>query len=130
MIETETRYFPATGDGVPAFALQVTKLVDSYMLWIGVTDRRPEEIERAAESGKLCKDWVCAMPPRFVRLSSIRLESCRTKRLMVFKSHMPASVTVLNRSGADDYASTAAQRLGEFLTQIESCGDLRLMRER
>lgn len=66
MIQTKTRYFPASADGVPAFALQITELVDSYMLWIGVTDCRAEEVEGAAERGKLCKDWACAMPPRFV----------------------------------------------------------------
>ena len=66
MIETETKYFPATSDGLPALALQITKLVDSYMLWIGVTECLAEEVKQAPSRGKLCRDWACAMPSRFV----------------------------------------------------------------
>ena len=80
MIEVKTRYFPATSEGIPAFALQITKLIDSYMLWIGVTDRTAEDVEGAAEKGKLSKDWVCAMPPRFV--CTIQ-DSFRVLRLMM-----------------------------------------------
>lgn len=63
MIETKIRYFDSADESLPALVLQQTCLVDSYMLWIGTTDKRPEEAELVPASGNLCVDWACAMPP-------------------------------------------------------------------
>ena len=65
-IRVETRYQAPSNDGVPAFALQVTCMINSYMIWIGST--REENTERAVEAGKLAADWACAMPPVAVRI--------------------------------------------------------------
>ena len=87
-------YYPPIEFVQPApLAVQVTSLVDSYMIWVGVTDEIfPENAEKApsslltddalngdkveeegshlekkligviANSGKLARDWGCAMP--------------------------------------------------------------------
>ncbi|KIK97798.1 hypothetical protein PAXRUDRAFT_135570 [Paxillus rubicundulus Ve08.2h10] len=57
-----TRYIPPAEPTLPALALHVTSLVDSYMLWVGVTEEPPETVENAPRSGALCRDWACAMP--------------------------------------------------------------------
>ena len=82
MIETQTKYFPASNDGVPAFALQITKLVDSYMLWIGVVIGAGDDVEQVVEKGKLCKDWACAMPPRLVRSFLVYQIKQRSRRCL------------------------------------------------
>ena len=63
MIKTETRYFEPLDDVTPALVIQVTHLVDSYMLWVGPTEGRAEDAESAPRNGCLCRDWACAMPP-------------------------------------------------------------------
>jgi proteasome assembly chaperone 4 len=68
-ISVETKYFPSSGASSPALALQVTCLVDSYMLWIGVTDELEENASRAILQGHLGKDWAVSMPPWKVRNS-------------------------------------------------------------
>ena len=67
-IRTETRYFPPPDDVLPALVLQITELVDSYVLWIGPTDESQENAQRAPEKGNLCRDWACAMAPLPVRI--------------------------------------------------------------
>ena len=69
MITTEIRHFPPIEDSLPAIVVQVTALVDSYMLWVGTTGRRPEDSQRAPAEGNLCRDWACAMPPLLVCIS-------------------------------------------------------------
>lgn len=59
---TETKYLPAGDPTLPGFAIQVTRLVDSYMIWVGVCGD-PGEVEKAPLRGNLCRDWACAMPP-------------------------------------------------------------------
>jgi hypothetical protein len=61
-ISIETKYLPSTDASLPALALQVTRLVDSYMLWIGTTDAAPEDASKAPLQGNLARDWACAMP--------------------------------------------------------------------
>lgn len=73
MITTETRYFAHQDESIPAVAVQVTTLVNSYMVWIGTTDRQPEQVQRAPSEGNLCRDWACAMPPLSVRRPFARL---------------------------------------------------------
>jgi hypothetical protein len=69
-ISVETKYFPSSGASFPALALQVTCLVDSYMLWIGVTEEELEEkASDAILQGHLGKDWAVSMPPWKVRNS-------------------------------------------------------------
>ncbi|EIM81218.1 uncharacterized protein STEHIDRAFT_42849, partial [Stereum hirsutum FP-91666 SS1] len=75
---------------LPTLALQVTSLVNSYMLWIGTT--RGEESKKAEEAvmgGCVARDWACAMPPLGVRSSG----------------------TSLLRSSSSDVALGMAQRL-------------------
>ncbi|KAK7472730.1 hypothetical protein VKT23_000840 [Stygiomarasmius scandens] len=64
MISVETRYIAPSDPSLPAFALRITRLVDSYMIWIGTTELAPDAVEKAPELGRLCKDWACAMPPK------------------------------------------------------------------
>jgi hypothetical protein len=68
-ISVETKYFPSLGASSPALALQVTCLVDSYMLWIGVTEELEEKASDAILQGHLGKDWAVSMPPWKVRNS-------------------------------------------------------------
>ena len=63
MIQTRTKYFAPSDDSLPALVLQQTVLVDSYMLWIAPTDKKPEEAEQVPLTSRLCADWACAMPP-------------------------------------------------------------------
>jgi len=61
-ISIETKYLPSSESSLPALVLQVTRLVDSYMLWIGPTDAAPEDVSKAPLLGNLARDWACAMP--------------------------------------------------------------------
>ncbi|KAI0000516.1 hypothetical protein BJV77DRAFT_907981, partial [Russula vinacea] len=75
----------------PALALQVTCLVDSYMLWIGVTEEELEEkASDAILQGHLGKDWAVSMPP--------------------WKT-LPATGSQLLRSSSSDLALSIAKRL-------------------
>lgn len=53
---------------LPSLVLQITQLVDTYMIWIGVAgdDTGVGGAEKAVLCGNLCNDWACAMPPRVV----------------------------------------------------------------
>ncbi|KAJ3803299.1 hypothetical protein GGU11DRAFT_180268 [Lentinula aff. detonsa] len=64
MISTEVHYIASDNPSIPAFALQITHMVDSYMLWASPTELFEEEVKRAPLSGSLCRDWACAMPPK------------------------------------------------------------------
>lgn len=52
----------------PSLVLQITQMVDTYMLWIGAADSNNSigNGETTVLKGNLCKDWACAMPPRAV----------------------------------------------------------------
>lgn len=67
MIETQLRYFQPQDDASPALVVQVTRLVDSYMLWVGPSSARSAEdveaVNATPQNGSLCRDWACAMPP-------------------------------------------------------------------
>ena len=72
-IGTRSFSFEATTNGMPAIIVQVTELLQSYMIWVGVVDADvgaspgTAMIERlAATQGSLAKDWACAMPPSSV----------------------------------------------------------------
>ena len=98
-ISVSTTFLESRKPTLPSLALQVTSLVDSYMLWVGVCDGSAESKERAVVQGSLCKDWAVAMPPRI--------------------PGMEANATPLFRSANTDNASPMAQRLAKrFKKQI------------
>ncbi|KAJ7594305.1 hypothetical protein C8J56DRAFT_926430 [Mycena floridula] len=45
-----------TSDSEFILKLQITQLVDQYMLWVGLGSESDDSL------GSLCKDWACAMP--------------------------------------------------------------------
>ena len=67
-IAISTRYLAPSKAALPGLVLQVTQLVDSYMLWVGISEGGPEDKEQVVAQGNLCKDWAVAMPPRPVSL--------------------------------------------------------------
>ena len=73
-IQVETRYVPSAEVGLPALAVQITRLVDTYMLWVGTTDSEEDAVQNAPLQGCLGKDWACAMPSK-------ELVSCTTRCL-------------------------------------------------
>ncbi|KAF8236545.1 hypothetical protein L208DRAFT_1390654 [Tricholoma matsutake] len=99
MASVDTRYLASSDPSLPALALQVIRLVDSHMIWIGTTECSPADVGRACLQGSLCKDWACAMPPTTTG------------------QHAPA--TSLSRSLSSDVALSMAQRLAKrFKKQI------------
>lgn len=98
-INTRAVYIPPAERGLPALALHVIGMVDSYMLWLGVTEELPDTVQNAPCSGSLCKDWACAMPP----------SGCQ----------MLGPVSPLFRTSGSDIALSMAQRLAQkFRKQI------------
>ncbi|KAL7281723.1 hypothetical protein ACG7TL_005041 [Trametes sanguinea] len=95
-IHVDTRYFPPAGLGLPALAVQTTRLVDTYMLWVGTTDVEPELVANAPLQGCLAKDWACAMPAREM-------------------SGTPPAATPLYRTSSSEASLSMAQRLGAWL---------------
>lgn len=74
LIRPRSFAFEATTNGIPATIIQITELLQSYMIWVGTMDADlanpvdEETVERlAAAQGCLAKDWACAMPPIAVR---------------------------------------------------------------
>ncbi|EIW63366.1 uncharacterized protein TRAVEDRAFT_113826 [Trametes versicolor FP-101664 SS1] len=101
-IHVDTRYFPSAELAVPALAVQTTRLVDTYMLWVGTTDVEPDQAETAPLQGCLAKDWACAMPVR-----------------QTVRPSTPAAATPLYRSSSSEAALSMAQRLARrFKKQI------------
>jgi hypothetical protein len=66
-IGVELRYIQTSESSLPGLALQITRLVDSYMLWIGTTEEPADVVHKAPLGGNLTRDWACAMPPTRVR---------------------------------------------------------------
>jgi hypothetical protein len=69
MISVDVRHVTPSDPALPALAVQVTKLVESYMLWVGVLEEGvgPDEVEKVPLQGSLARDWACAMPTANVR---------------------------------------------------------------
>ena len=106
----------------PTLVLQVTQMVDTYMLWIGAADsnRNVGNGENAVLHGNLCKDWACAMPPRAVcfGVSCAIRRKPRTKVLRTCQPGENSAATSLFRSSSADIALSMAQRLGNAGMQI------------
>jgi len=70
--KVQVKVLNASKPTLPPLVLQITQMVDTYMLWIGVagTNGNVEDGEKAVLHGSLCKDWACAMPPRTVGVAS------------------------------------------------------------
>lgn len=100
-VHVEIKYIPAPDLSLPALAVQVTRLVDSYMLWAGTTDVSADDVQNVTLQGHLAKDWACAMPARDLYPS------------------IPLAATSLFRSSSSDVALSMAQRLARrFKKQI------------
>jgi proteasome assembly chaperone 4 len=113
-ISVETKYFPSSGASSPALALQVTCLVDSYMLWIGVTEELEENASRAILQGHLGKDWAVSMPPWRVRNSwNEEVRWLQQGNFALHHQTLPATGSQLLRSSSSDVALSIAKRLGE-----------------
>ncbi len=73
MIETKIFVFEAT-PAFPYILLQVTALVESYMIWAGVSEvaitssESQDVLEQRISHGRLASDWACAMSPLKVRI--------------------------------------------------------------
>ncbi|KAF9010539.1 hypothetical protein BDQ17DRAFT_1387772 [Cyathus striatus] len=102
-ISVKTEYVPSSNPSLPALTIQVTKLVDSYMVWVGVAEGGPEGMQMSVLRGNLCKDWACAMPAK--------------------TAEVPA--TSLFRTSSSDVALSMARRLAKrFQKQIFLSVDL------
>ena len=72
-IEIISKRLTGSDSSLPPLAMQIIRLVDSYMIWVGAaSDGQGEKAEGGAElaplQGHLARDWACAMPPvRFRR---------------------------------------------------------------
>jgi hypothetical protein len=75
-ISIETKYIRPEDDSLPGLAIQITWLVDSYMLWVSTTEGVAENVWKAPLQGSLCRDWACAMPP--FNVSALWPPSCES----------------------------------------------------
>jgi proteasome assembly chaperone 4 len=64
-----TKYVAPSRPGGRGLAVQVIELVDSYMIWVGGAEGGPEEVGRAMEKGRLCRDWGCGVGGAGTRLA-------------------------------------------------------------
>ena len=62
-VQVHTKYIAPSEKTLPPLALQITQLVGSYMIWVGITEEPAEKAEIAPSQGSLLRDWACAMPP-------------------------------------------------------------------
>lgn len=65
--------FEATTNGMPAIIIQITEMLQSYMIWVGAVNADITSLsgstvieQLAATQGSLAKDWACAMAPSSV----------------------------------------------------------------
>jgi len=87
-IDVQTKILPSNDPASPPLVLRVTKMVNTYMLWIGIASKNDEvDGDRVVSEGKLCRDWACAMPPRTVRTNVAHydhgLNSSRSRRCLL-----------------------------------------------
>ncbi|KAH0827369.1 hypothetical protein J3R83DRAFT_4018 [Lanmaoa asiatica] len=99
LIEVRTKYIAPTEATLPALGVHVTRLVDSYMIWVGVTEETAETVEDAPRRGSLCRDWACAMPS-------------------TPGSAQMGPATTLYRISGSDVALSMAQRLAKRVRKV------------
>lgn len=64
-MKAEFMVLPSSDPMLPPLVLHVIHLVDSYMLWIGVSSSGDvDDTQRVTLNGNLGRDWACAMPAR------------------------------------------------------------------
>jgi len=62
-IKTQIKVLPSSNPTLPSLVLHIIHLVDSYMLWVGVSSNGDlDDAQMAILDGNLCRDWACAMP--------------------------------------------------------------------
>jgi hypothetical protein len=61
-ISVHREYFPGNDPSQTGIVVETTVLKGAYMFWAG-TCASEEEKDSAVETGRLAKDWACAMPP-------------------------------------------------------------------
>lgn len=83
-ISVDVQHVAPSDPSLPSLAVQVTRLVDSYMLWVGINEDLPEDVQSAPSKGNLGRDWACAMPSTNV---------CNVTRGVHRCSHPPANLT-------------------------------------
>lgn len=76
-IDVITKFIAPAEVTLPALGVHITRLVDSYMIWVGVTEERAETVEDAPRRGLLCRDWACAMPSTPGSAVSVAARTCR-----------------------------------------------------
>lgn len=64
-----TKYVAPSRPGARGLAVQVIELVDSYMIWVGGVDGGPDEVGKAMEQGRLCREWACGVVGAGTRLA-------------------------------------------------------------
>ncbi|KAF8124955.1 hypothetical protein EV363DRAFT_694363 [Boletus edulis] len=94
LVSVGTKYIAPAEATLPALGVHITRLVDSYMVWVGVTEETAESVGDAPQSGSLCRDWACAMPP-------------------TPGSALTGAATTLYRTSGSDVAFSMAQRLAK-----------------
>jgi hypothetical protein len=71
LITVQAHHVPSADPALPGLVVQVTRLQDSYMLWVGLADTLSgEDPTLAPARGALSRDWACAMPSMNVCLPS------------------------------------------------------------
>ena len=119
-ISVETKRVPPSDPTLPPLALQVTQLLDSYMLWVGTTEEPAEDVQHASLHGHLARDWACAMPASKVSPDEMLSGNCRMPRnwligVVQLNANTPPAATSLYRSSSSDTALSMSQRLGDIL---------------
>lgn len=77
LIDVSTKYIAPAEAALPALAVHITRLVDSYMIWVGATEETAETVGDAPRTGSLCGDWACAMPSTPGSAVSAAPRTCR-----------------------------------------------------
>lgn len=91
------------------------------MVWVGVAEGGPDDIQKASLFGNLCKDWACAMPAKDVG-HSLPEQQGRTIH-MVAQTNSPALATPLFQSTASGLAYSMGQRIGRRARCKKKKGD-------
>lgn len=92
-IKIERESLQPSDPSLPALAVEITCLVESYMVWVGIK----------GDANHLCKDWACAIPngaaTSLYRSSSSDVALSMAQRLANrFKKQIFMSVDIANSS--------------------------------